>query len=168
MFIVAWIHTEGVILKNKYYVLELAYEDITGIRKVFLIKSPISYTHALKENKYLHKSLEVIMVQNKYYKNYKVYHFKEIIEFLRQQYFLFKYHYHTKSIFAYKGKQLQRDILQKSNIPAINLENFNYPSISQLAVMFPNISKTHCDFHMGTNNKCAAHILNLFNAYHIS
>lgn len=164
MNLVAWIHTEGVILLNQYYVLELAYEDVLGCKKLFLIKSPMSYYAATKINPHLDKSCEVILSRQFIFKNYPVYTFTQVLNFLWKKFKAFG----SNAVFGYKGKSFQYDILKKANIPAINLETLNMPSIATLKKMFPNVKRQPCAFHVSENNKCAAHVLNLFRAFNNS
>lgn len=161
MKLVAWIHTEGVILLNQYYVLELAYEDILGCKKLFLIKSPASYYTAKQINPHLDKSCEVIFCRRSIYKNCPVYNFAQVLDFLWGKFQKFG----PDAVFGYKGRSYQYDILKKANIPGINLEMLNMPSITTLTKMFPNVKRHPCKFHMSEKNKCAAHILNLFRAF---
>lgn len=164
MYIVALTHTEGVILNNKYIILELAYQDMLGLHKHFLIQSPICYTKAKMYNKYLKKSLEVIMCTSYQLNGHKVYKFSEILEFLKERYAFLQYFYSFKIHFGYKGRSFQRNILSKCNIPNINIECFGIPPIRTLLSMYPYITK-NCCYHKHYYNKCAEHILRLINAY---
>lgn len=164
MQIVALTHTEGVILSNRYVILELAYCDLLGIKKHFLIQSPMSFTKAKKSNKYLKKSLEVIMCVSNTFKNHKVYRFSEVCQFLKERYFLLKSHFGNDIRFGYKGKSFQRDVCLKCNIPSINIEFLKIPSIKKLISLFPFVEK-NCIYHMALHNKCAEHILRLITAY---
>lgn len=164
MMFVALIHTEGVILSRKYNVLELAYSDILGTNKHFLIKSPISYTEAKQRNKYLHKSLQVIMCKSNYYYNERVYTIDEIKHFLKSQYVLLNLYYGPSIQFGYKGKSYQKDILKECNIPCVNIETFGVPSIKRLIAKYPRVKK-YCFYHKLPYNKCAEHILRLINTY---
>ena len=166
MTLVAWIHTEGALLSNKYHVFELAYQDILGMQKTFFIKSPISYYTAKKQNPYLQKSCETIICTKSMYKNNKVYSFNSVLNFLKKQFYLFKMIF-KNCLFGYKGASFQPDILRKANIPAINLEDLKFPSIATLAQRYPHIKRQYCPFHPSKYNKCATHILNLFSTYNI-
>lgn len=164
MQIVALVHTEGVLLSNKYVILELAYCDLLGIKKHFLIQSPISYTKAKKSNKYLNKSLEVIMCVSNTFGNHKVYKFGEVCQFLKERYFLLKFYFGSNIRFGYKGKSFQRDIFVKCNIPSINIEFLKIPCIKKMMSYFPFIEK-NCIYHVKSHNKCAEHVLRLITAY---
>lgn len=164
MQIVALIHTEGVILYNHYVILELAYHDLLDIQRHFLIKSPVSYSKAKNDNKYLMKSLEVIMCVSKTFKNRKVYQFREVCQFLKERYILLQSIYGNNIRFGYKGKSFQRDIFVKCHIPSINIEFLRIPNIKSLISLFPFIKK-NCIYHAKSNNKCAEHILRLITAY---
>lgn len=164
MQIVALTHTEGAILSNKYVILELAYCDLLGTKKHFLIQSPISYTKARKRNKYLKKSLEVIMCVSSTFKGHKVYKIGEVCQFLKEQYFLLKSYFGNDIRFGFKGKSFQRDIYIKCNIPCINIEFLRIPNIKLLMSYFPFIEK-NCIYHSKVDNKCAEHILRLITAY---
>lgn len=155
MKVVAWIHTEGVVIFNKYHVLELAYQDVRGVKRLFFIASPMSYRMAMKCNPYLHKSLEVIMCQTSTFKNRPVYTLAEVECFLLDKYKMFARE--EDCVFGYKGKNFQYDTLKKLNIPAINLEMFNVPSVATLM----KTSRKYCPYHVDKQKKCAAHILNL-------
>lgn len=164
MVVVALTHTEGVILNNKYVVLELAYRDVLGMQKHFFIQSPICYTKAKQCNKYLKKSLEVIMCTSSQFNGDKVYKFYEVLQFLRDRYELLRYYFGYNIQFGYKGKSFQRDILVKCNIPCFNIEQWGVPSIKTLMNLYPFV-KTSCGYHMHHYNKCAQHILRLINIY---
>lgn len=165
MYVAALIHTEGVLLFNKYVVLELAYSDDLGVTRHFLIKSPMSYTKAKKHHNHLKKSLEVIMCCSDYFKNHKVYKFFEIMQFLKARYTLLQRYHLGKSIhFGYKGKSFQQDILKKCHIPNVNIECFGVPSIQTLMINYPFVRKD-CIYHKKPFNKCAEHILRLINIY---
>lgn len=164
MQIVALTHTEGVILSNKYVILELAYCDLLGIKEHFLIQSPISYTKAKICNKYLKKSLEVIMCISSNFKNHRVYKFGQVCQFLKERYFLLKSYYGSNIRFGYKGKSFQQDILLKCNIPSINIEFLKIPSIKTLMLYYPDIKKK-CVYHAKCSNKCAEHVLRLITAH---
>lgn len=163
MDIVALIHTEGVLLFNRYFVLELAYTDILGINQHFLIKSPMCYTRAKKYNKYIDKSLEVIMCTSDYFQHQRVYKFSEIVRFLKDRYTLLQSNFGCIR-FGYKGKSFQSDILKKCCIPCVNIEIFGVPSIQSLMTYYPTIKK-NCLYHKKYNNKCAKHILELITMY---
>ena len=162
--IVALTHTEGVILFNKYVILELAYSDILGFNAHFLIKSPMSYTVAKKYHEHLEKSLEVIMCVADSYNNHKVYRFFEVLQFLRKRYAILQRHFGNGIQFGYKGRSFQRDILVKCNIPNANIENFGIPSIKMLKLYYPFV-KRRCIYHKTFYNKCAQHILRLINIH---
>lgn len=164
MQIVALTHTEGVILSNKYVILELAYCDLLGTKKHFLIKSPMSYTKAKKDNKYLQKSLEVIMCASNTFKNHKVYPFGEVCQFLKEKYVLLKSRFGKDIRFGYKEKSFQQDIHLKCHIPSINIEFLGIPNIKTLVSYFPFVKKK-CIYHVKSHNKCAEHILRLITAY---
>lgn len=164
MKIVALTHTEGVILHNKYVILELAYCDLLDMRKNFLIQSPISYTKAKKGNRHLNKSLEVIMCISNNFKNHRVYKFGQVCQFLKERYFLLKSYYGNNIRFGYKGKSFQQDIFVKCQIPSINIEILGIPRIRTLMSSFPAIEKK-CIYHAKSSNKCAEHILRLITAY---
>lgn len=166
MTLVAWIHTEGALLLNRYHVFELAYQDVFGIQKTFFIKSPISYHVAKKQNPYLHKSCETIMCTKNTYKNNKVYSFNSVLSFLKRQYHILSAIF-KNCLFGYKGASFQIDVLKKANIPAINLEDFNFPSIATLVKKYPYIKREECPFHPNKYNKCATYILNLFTTYYV-
>lgn len=153
MKLVALVHTEGVLLSNKYYVLELAYRDIEGTSRTFFIKSPISYRRAIRENPHLHKSLETIVCTKNYYKNNRVHSFLYVIRFLQDKF------RRLDGTFGYKGKSFQSDVLRKANIPAVNVEMLGVPSISMLSTYHPQ--RAPCSFHPGDGYKCATHVANL-------
>ena len=48
--------------------------------------------------------------------------------------FYHKHRKHSLSTLAYKGGQMEKEILQKLNIPSINLENFGCPKAEKLFV----------------------------------
>ena len=166
MTLVAWIHTEGALLRNRYHVFELAYQDILGVQKTFFIKSPISYYLAKKQNPYLHKSCETIICKKDMYKNNKVYSFNTVLSFLKRQFYMLSIMF-KNCLFGYKGTSFQQDILKKANIPAVNLEDLNFPSITTLAHRYPHIERKDCPFHPSKVNKCATYILNLFTTYYV-
>lgn len=157
MRVVAWIHTEGVLLSNKYYALELAYEDILGNKRLFFIKSPMTYETARKTNPYIDKSCEAIMCTRSSYHNYKVFTFRQVLDFLRKQFYMFG---SPDAVFGYKGASFQQDILKKASIPAINLERFKIPAIATLSAY-----RHPCPFHVSESNKCAAHVLDLIRPF---
>lgn len=164
MPIVALTHTEGVVLNNTYFVLELAYQDILGIHQHFLIQSPVSFKTARKFNEHLNCSLEVIMCTYGEFKHRKVYKMSEILHFLNFRYALLKHYYGSNILFGYKGRSFQKNILEQCNIPNINIERFGIPSIKTLMFYYPNI-KRNCVYHIYDSNKCAEHILRLINEY---
>lgn len=160
MDVVAIIHTEGVILFNKYVILELAYADILGVHRNFFIQSPMCYKAAKKQNKYLHMSQEVIMCTSSMYHGQRVYKYREIVYFLKHRYRFFYNYFKGNIKFGYKGKSFQENILRQSYIPCINIEIFGIPAIKMLMKWFPKIKKS-CLNHKYKNNKCAKHILHL-------
>lgn len=164
MHIVALTHTEGVVLNNKYVILELAYRDIFGVHEHFLIQSPISYTNAKKNNKYLKKSLEVIMCTSNEYHGIKVHKFYDVLKFLKDRYKVLRYYYGYQTTYGYKGCSFQKDILVKCNIPNINIESFGIPKINTLKLYHPTIKRLCC-YHKHYYNKCAEHILRLISAH---
>lgn len=160
MYIAAIIHTEGVILFNRYVVLELAYVDILDVQRHFFIQSPMRYKDAKKYNKYLQMSQEVIMCTDNTFYGQRVYKYREIVHFLKQRFRLFHDYFKGNVQFGYKGKSFQQDILQKSCIPRINIENYGIPAIQTLIKWYPYMRK-YCFFHKYDHNKCAKHILKL-------
>lgn len=158
--IVAIVHTEGVILFNRYVVLELAYMDVTGVQKNFLIQSPMRYKDAKKCNRYLQMSQEVVMCTSSTYCGQRVYKYREILHFLKHRFRLFDHYFRGDVQFGYKGKSFQQDILKQSSIPRINIEMFGIPAIKTLMEFYPYARK-QCFFHKHYHNKCAKHILKL-------
>lgn len=164
MHIVAIIHTEGVILFNRYVILELAYMDILGIHRNFFIRSPMCYKDAKEQNKYLHMSQEVIMCTSSMYCGQRVYKYREIVYFLKHRYKFFHSYFKSNIKFGYKGRSFQQDILKQSCIPHINIEKFGIPAIKLLLKWYPYVKK-NCLYHKYIDTKCAKHILELIKMY---
>lgn len=160
MYIAALIHTEGVILFNKYVVLELAYVDILDVQRHFFIQSPMLYKDAKKYNKYLQMSQEVVMCRSNTYYGQRVYKYQEVLQFLKQRFRLFHDYFKGKVQFGYKGRSYQEDVLKQSCIPRLNIESLGVPAIRTLMKRYPYIRK-YCIFHKYDHNKCAKHILKL-------
>lgn len=164
MYIAAIIHTEGVLLSNKYVVLELAYVDILDVQRHFFIQSPICYKDAKKCNKFLQMSQEVVMCTASTYYGRRVYKYREVLNFLKQRFRLFRDYFKSDVRFGYKGRSFQQDILKQSRIPRLNIEIFGIPAIQTLMKRYSHIRK-YCFFHKYDHNKCAKHILKLIKLY---
>jgi hypothetical protein len=156
--VVAIVHSEGVLLKKEnyksYYALELAYIDIEGMIKKFLIKSPMNQAEALSkyDKATIERSQDVIMCTSDEWCGLRTYSYWQVLQFLRSRYFHFRARYRN-SVFSYKGAFFQSKILKHAGIHRVNLEDFGCPSLrllnqsfgSHLLATFPGTQ--YCPFH---------------------
>lgn len=135
----ALVHTQGVVLGQTYLPLELAYQDILGVRAHFHIVSPLNYSKMRRHFPDARPDVIVITQGGTPY--------SEVLAFLRLR---FKYlsSLIPHVVFGYKGACYQPQVLKDAGIPhTINIEVFGVPALQ----------KTHeaCRWHKGSPSKCA-------------
>lgn len=136
----ALVHTQGVVLGDKYFPLELSYCDVLGHEMHFLINSPLNYSKIRRSYPYAKPDALVTMTDGTSY--------SEVLSFLKQREKLIE-----KTLggctFGYKGNGYQTKVLDDAGITnRINLK------------MLPNLTYTgHCSWHKGNTSKCSRYAL---------
>lgn len=135
----ALVHTQGVVLRHTYIPLELAYQDVFGVRAHFHIRSPINYSKIRKLFPFARPDVIVITEGGTPY--------SEVLDFLKLRFRYLSSHI-PHVVFGYKGETYQPQVLNDAGIPnKVNIEKFGVPALQ----MTPN----PCRWHKGSPSKCA-------------
>ena len=136
----ALIHTQGVVLGKKYVTLELAYQDVMGIRAHFHIRSPLNYSAMRKFYPNARPDVVVITEGGTSY--------AEVIHFLKLRFRRLSNELGPYVIFGYKGESYQPQVLRDAGIPHImNVEKFGVPALK--------VTDKACYLHKRNESKCA-------------
>lgn len=132
----ALIHTQGVVLGDKYVPLELSYTDVLGHEMHFLINSPINYSKIRRCYPFAKPDVIVTMTDGIAY--------SEVLTFLKERKNTIE-----KALggctFGYKGNGYQTKVLDDAGIVnRINLKML--PSLHYIG---------HCSWHKGKASKCS-------------
>lgn len=146
--ITALVHSQGIVVDKKFYALEIAYIDVTGYRRVFLVNSPFTF-HDIR---YMYPKLRIHVLMTRYDGT----SYGDVVKFLKQRYeHLSQQFPNTSIVFGHKGESYQKNVLESARVPRINIEKYGVPSLSELENMFPEITVS-CPNHVGIyKNKCA-------------
>lgn len=138
MAVHALVHTQGVVLGNKYIPLELAYIDVTGYEIYFSITSPLTYFEA--KRLYPHCRPDAFMSTRSGVP------YPAALQFLRQRYETLVLLFGDDVRFGHKGPTYQKEILLRAGLDdrLVNVEAFGVPNLKRLYLQHP---MRRCSLH---------------------
>lgn len=142
----ALVHTQGVVVTNKYIVLEFAYRDVTGVVEHCLVKSPLSFRDAKRKDFRIRP--DVIMT------NEHGVPYASVLNFVCNQYYRLRNVLRVENVvFGFKGNSYQPKILRDAGLSSIvNIEDLGgIPSLKTLTLE----GNGGCPFHARNSLKCA-------------
>lgn len=135
----ALVHTQGVVLGRTYLPLELAYQDVLGVRAHFHIVSPLNYSKMRRLYPHARPDVTVVTEGGTPY--------SEVLAFLKMRFRYLSSHF-PHVMFGYKGECYQPQVLNDAGIPhKVNIETFGVPTLQK--------TLNSCRWHKGSPSKCA-------------
>ena len=143
-------HRHGGVLLPKFYARELGYANYLGGFGQHFHDMPMKYTDLLpsqvKQVVYVTRRIHGLSLTPTHFENAKPQDQLPLdVTNLYKQ-----YKTNQKTVVAYKGGHIEKDLMNKLDFPSVNLEEFCCPKVEELIQMGCGQEVWDCGHHMGT------------------